>query len=955
MKGKRLPWQTTRIGVLVIAVFVLMFVLSPMRPVAAQGPTPKVVVREFNGDLRNLPKVKDTSNFVRPVRQPPVSTLKQPSGRAPSLPLAPHAPLVPMPSPSMSVEGLNFATNGAGWPPDTNGDVGPGVYMQGVNTSIGVFDKTTGAQITAFTYASFWAGSGTGTPCDANNQGDIIVLYDPLQDRWLFMDFAFALSGGLDTPPYYFCFAVSKTSDPVSGGWWKYAYLAQDASSNFPDYPKGGVWTDGFYFSANMFGSGGGTFKGVRLYAFDRLAMESGTLRAATKDYAYPANDVFTVLPANLRGTLPPAGRNEFFVSESVVAFRFDVWTASPDYGTGVLTVTGPSIVSQTTYTAAADPVASPRNNIDTLSDRGMVQAQYRNLNGVESLWFNHTTGTTSASTPTGSQWAQINVTGGTAVSPPVQQQIFNNGTDGLNRFMGSLAVDGSGNMALGYTAENSTTNPDIRYAGRLSSDTLSTLPQTEVSMLNGVTRESPGNNCGGAACTRWGDYSLMTVDPIDDCTFWYTNEYYLSPDTTGWHTRIGNFSFTQPSQCNPVANRASSKTNHTISFDGNAQLGNDFNYATEWLGSKGGIDYFATWDATNLYVGMLGGTLTATTGSVCPANGCTYVAVVDTDPATQSSSNTGTTNAFQCASLNTNAKGDYALSRANGVTTRNQASGGSWVAWTPTNSNVLDNGWNNTEFRFQFSELTSYTSGNPIALYLYVCDGSNLISAWPPENPQTGATPALGTTVSFATNDSGRTPRTFARHWGKQSQNASTTGLKSFFNGYFTLNVTTAGGGACTFDVALDGNMDTLDTNMIRRIYTLTPNSCTGLIGDLTLKYEDGSLVYGSSMNNAPSEIGSLNEGTLLLIRQVGSNWVDQIATSRDTTANTVTKTGVSTFSIWSLGTAHPTNVTLTSFDVSSSSGATSIELGIAALAILGVVMVLFRKKPINDEGSRS
>ena len=279
MQAKRLARQAARIGGLVIALFALFALASPAHPVIAQGPTPAVVVREFKGDLRKLQQIKDTTNYVRPVLDPPSVAVKPSSVSAPARPQLPHIPLAPMPSPLMNFEGLDNGAWGAGWPPDTNGDVGPSVYIQGVNTSIGIYDKLTGAQITAFTFNSFWSGAGTGTACDANNRGDIIVLYDPLQDRWLFMDFAFVSSA---SPPYYFCFAVSKTSDPISGGWWMYAYLAQNAAGDMPDYPKGGVWTDGFYFSANSYTGGAGSPTSVRLYAFDRLAMESGTTAIAS-------------------------------------------------------------------------------------------------------------------------------------------------------------------------------------------------------------------------------------------------------------------------------------------------------------------------------------------------------------------------------------------------------------------------------------------------------------------------------------------------------------------------------------------------------------------------------------------------------------------------------------------------------------------------------------------------
>src|SRR5207302_9309632 len=126
-------------------------------------------------------------------------------------------------------------------------------------------------------------------------------------------------------------------------------------------------------------------------------------------------------------------------------------------------------------------------------------------------LWGNQATGTQGSARPTGIQWAEINVTGGNVSTTPVQEEIFNNGLDGMNRFMGSLAVDHVGNMALGYTASSSTVAPDIRYVGRLATDPLNTLPQTEVTMLPSVTRSVQTGNCGPSSCTRWGDYSAMS------------------------------------------------------------------------------------------------------------------------------------------------------------------------------------------------------------------------------------------------------------------------------------------------------------------------------------------------------------------------------------------------------------------------------------------------------------
>ncbi len=471
------------------------------------------------------------------------------TGQGSPSPAEPALVLGAMPTPTMSFDAMTFNLNGNGHPPDTNGDVGINHYMEGVNTSIGIYTKTTGLKATAFTFNAFWSGAGTGTACDTGNQGDPIVLYDTIGQRWIFMDFAWT---NIQDGPYYFCFGVSQTSNPL-GSYYRYAIRADDAAHPWlPDYPKGGVWPDGLYFSANMFdcltaGCNTATYKEARVYALNLQKMESGaTLTVNDVQAKDTSASYFTLMPSNVRGTLPPANTPNYFVSEDQSLFRWDVFKFHVDFTTPAnSTFTGPTQVTQASYVTAAGsvPEPSPGNNSDSLAERLMFFNQYRNISGIESIWVQHTTGTASASTPTGVQWAQINVTGGTVNTTPVQQQIFNNGADGLNRFMGSLAVDQQGNAALGYSVSSSSVAPDIRYVGRLASDPLNQLPQAETTLLPSVTRSVQTGTCGGSACTRWGDYSAMTVDPVDDCTFWYANMYF-PVQGSNWVTRIGSFKF---------------------------------------------------------------------------------------------------------------------------------------------------------------------------------------------------------------------------------------------------------------------------------------------------------------------------------------------------------------------------------------------------------------------------
>jgi hypothetical protein len=516
--------------------------IKQLRPIA---PT------ELNMDLRDLPQMepeREGEEEMEPVRLPPPVKEKRPLPGVVEPPPAPEASIPTpevMPATSVQFDGLNFALNGAGWPPDTVGDVGPNHYIQGVNTSWGIYNKT-GTKLAGNTFNALWATAATGTLCDTSHRGDPTVVFDPIGGRWFLADFAFTGTG--TTPPFFECIAVSKTTDPVAGGWWFYAIRTDDATHPwFADYPKMGIWPDGLYMAANMFNSAS-VFQAARVWAFNRTDMEAGLpVQSVVVDLGSTA--YFSLLPSNFRGPAPPAGRENFFLCESQTLFAYHVFKFHVVYGGPGSTFTGPTNVSQTSYNAPTATVPTPANALDTVQgDFVKMQLQYRTIAGVESLWVNHTVRTTAAG-PNGLQWAQINVTGGTVATTPVQQQIYGNlAADGVHRWLGSLAVDRTGNMAIGYSAASATTNTSIRYSGRLATDPVNTLAQGEATMAGGSFNQT--GNCAGSPCQRWGDYAAMSVDPIDNCTFWFTTEYY-GANGTNWLTRIGAFKF--PS-CVPTA-----------------------------------------------------------------------------------------------------------------------------------------------------------------------------------------------------------------------------------------------------------------------------------------------------------------------------------------------------------------------------------------------------------------
>ncbi len=429
-----------------------------------------------------------------------------------------------IPTPSKNFAGLDLFNWGSGWPPDTNGDIGPNHYIQTVNTSIGIYNRS-GTLLSAVTFDTFFLG--TGTPCDDNNQGDPIVLYDDVSGRWIITDFAW---DDLQNGPYYECIAVSRTADPVSGGWWLYPLVAD--ANYLADYPKLGVWHDGIYMTANLFDCGNAScssvsYKGVKIWALDRNAMINGnplTPQVTSLGTAY-----YSLLPSHARGSsMPSAGTPNYMImwwsSTQLATFKYSVNWANP----GLTTLTGPLFTTVSAFSPAADVPQPSGPSLDALSDRLMAQLQYSKASGTGALWAMHSV---SNSGIAGVRWYELRNLGGT---PSVNQQ----GTfspDSIHRWMGSLAVDKDGNMAVVYSAGSSSVHPQIRYAGRLASDTAGTLGQGETTLIAGSGSQT--------STFRWGDYASMSIDPTDECTFWFTTEYYAATGTN-WQTRIGAFKF---------------------------------------------------------------------------------------------------------------------------------------------------------------------------------------------------------------------------------------------------------------------------------------------------------------------------------------------------------------------------------------------------------------------------
>ena len=463
-------------------------------------------------------------------------------------------PIPTMPSPLLTFAGMNAAQVGVMVPPpDTNGDVGPNHYIQAVNRSFKIFDKNGNTLSGPTTFDSFFAPL-KGTPCGGNeNEGDPFVFYDQLADRWVITDFA-----SPDSAPFYECIGVSQTGDPVAGGWCLYALQADPANPmHFGDYPKFGLWNNpqpggAYYFTVNLILYPAQTLDGVRAFALDRGSMLTGGVANAIAFTITPETlgDALSLVPASFRtGTAPPAGEDEFLLAvdltEDVMLTQVKGWLFHVDFVTpsnstlGVGANHAPNALITVNGFLNAPHTAVPQRGttqkLDTLGDRIMTPVVYQNRSGTESLWAAQTVYLT-ADGPTGIRWYQFVVTRGNFPATPVQQQNWSNGNDRLWRWVPSIAVDANGNMAIGYSVSSPSIFPGIRYAGRLATDAPNNLGQGEAVMTNGGGDQT--------STTRWGDYTMTTIDPSDGLSFWHTNEYYPRPSPNTWDTRVGKFQF---------------------------------------------------------------------------------------------------------------------------------------------------------------------------------------------------------------------------------------------------------------------------------------------------------------------------------------------------------------------------------------------------------------------------
>ena len=465
------------------------------------------------------------------------------------------SPAVAIPGPLANFEGLSnqdnfnvfgFRVN----PPDPNGEVGPNHYVEMINLVFAVYDKAGNLLLGPVDTGTLWSGFPVSDCTDPS--GDPVVLYDQFMDRWILSQFTTA------GPEYFNCVAISTTGDPT-GSYYRYAF---STGLNFPDYPKYGNWTDSYVITTREFGP---TVEyGIGVYALEKNKMVNGQ-PARSVSFFIDGNDPDLLplvgdglLPADVDGKQKPktdakislVGTQDDGGGYGATFDALNIWDLtvkwrSTPIATLALNTQLPVASFDSIFPCAPTSrdclpqpgITDPNQYLDILSyrQRPTFRLGYRNFGTYESLVTNQSVEALPG--VAGARWYEIRRTGGT-------YSVYQQGTyapgDGVHRWMGSIAQDKKGNMALGYSVVNATdVFPGVRYTGRLKGDALGQMTLGEGTIINGTGVQLTANS-------RWGDYTDMTVDPTDDCTFWYVNEYYTLAgqlsSAAGWQTRIASF-----------------------------------------------------------------------------------------------------------------------------------------------------------------------------------------------------------------------------------------------------------------------------------------------------------------------------------------------------------------------------------------------------------------------------
>ena len=673
----------------------------PLKAFAAEPPA--------NGQSESSGKSPVTDTWVATVKHmgvtPPLSTIKNPyvsKGLHEAEPVRtpPQPPFVPNPnfvdpvlqtfSPSTLTLNLGANYDGVGngftgpngtysddsIPPDTDVAAGTTQIISLDNSAFAIFSKSTGAVLGGpYDTNTLWSALGTSNDCYVNDDGDGIVKFDQLAQRWLITQFQ------VTTTPFHQCMAISQTAD-ATGSWTVFEFVANPPHGYFGDYPKLSVWPNVYSMTFDFFNTAGTAYEAGGICGINRAALLAGSASATIVCASLSSSD-YALLPVDLDGaTYPPvANTNALYLeqnSSSSPSTTLYMYSAAYNFTAGTVTVGSKQTITvgsytwgcgtsstycivQPTYTGAVGSTVQngtflANEKLDSLEEHLMYRAAYRNFGSYESITLSHTakgSGTSQAA----ERWYEIRSPFGT---PSVYQQSTWSPDSSLHRWMGSIAQDHNGDIALGYSGSDSAVFPSVYTTGRLSTDPVSTM-ESEIQLYAGSAQQVALQGFGSSGPVtgeRWGDYTAMMIDP-DDCTFWYTGEYIKQTGSFNWNTRIFSFSFpscSSPASITlPVYNSAggSALTSGTQTFYWTPGSGSPTGYSLSVGSTQGGSDYCG--GAQSYGSGVYTGTL-----SCLPTNGSNYWVRL--------TSSAGTDAGYQDYQYTAPVVGSYALSASPGA-----------------------------------------------------------------------------------------------------------------------------------------------------------------------------------------------------------------------------------------------------------------------------------------------
>jgi chitodextrinase len=557
---------------------------------------------------------------------------------------------------------------------DPTGAIGPNHYVYAFNSGFGILDRAGNVLVPEASLATLFPNEDLGDP---------VVVYDRYADRFIIMQFSNTPNGIL--------IAVCQGPDPVNDGWYTYRFN----TGSFPDYEKMSVWSDGYYITANK--DSGNVNNSDVVFALERDEMLTGNPNAQIVGFPLPnaaTSGFYSPGGFNCIGpNLPPVGTPQPIVYlqddawSGISQDHLKVWNVSVNWNNpGSSSISSPQVINTAPFDSVFDGgsfqnLDEPGNgpDIDALQATMMYMTNYRRFGSYNSAVMNFAVDVSGNDSKSGIRWYELRQSGDGQPWTIYQEGTYTQ--PNYSTFCGSMSMDAQGNIGLAYTIVSSTVFTSIRYTGRLASDPLGTMTIAEQAVVDG---DAQNNRFDG----RYGDYAQMTVDPVDDMTFWHIAEYMKGPGSNVRKSHVVAFKV----EAGPPDNEAPS-TPTNLSASNTTDTTTDLS----WTASADNIAVsgYDIYQDGNL-IGSSFGTTYTVTGLSPLTSYDFYVVAKDAAGNTSGNSNTVTVQTLEaqldyCDSQSTNINDEF-IGRVQ-LNTIDNASGGQFYTDFTGISTTLDKG----------------------------------------------------------------------------------------------------------------------------------------------------------------------------------------------------------------------------------------------------------------------